>query len=304
MAETLGQMNGFFWFTRVPETLSLARDLIHEVAPDLMPDVKQTAFRSLGTVYAGVRQRWVVVYSPEAYQRALKTVDQHSLKQSTAELKAFELLCRQDFAGEADARQSWGAFEKGLKFTFIAEARVIAVPRYQGKNRPVRGRQPDCYVYRLAGGLASLPAHRWQRLQQQSCFILATSQLDSTALSDEALIAAYKDQQKVERGFRFLKDPMFMASSLYLKSPERLMALMMVMTLCLLVYAALEYRIRQSLKEHSQTFPNQKGEPVANPTARWVFQFFAGIPVLAIAQVQVLVLNMNQYHTALLKLLP
>jgi hypothetical protein len=48
---------------------------------------------------------------------------------------------------------------------------------------------------------------------------------------------------------------------------------------------------------------NQKGEPVANPTARWVFQFFAGIPVLVIAQVQVLVLNMNHYHTALLKLL-
>lgn len=127
--------------------------------------------------------------------------------------------------------------------------------------------------------------------------------MDSTALSDEALMAAYKDQQKVERGFRFLKDPLFMASSLYLKSPERIMALMMVMTLCLLVYAALEYRIRQSLKEHRQAFPNQKGEPIANPTARWVFQFFAGIHMLVIAQVQVLVLNMNEYHTALLKLL-
>lgn len=65
----------------------------------------------------------------------------------------------------------------------------------------------------------------------------------------------------------------------------------------------MEYRIRPSLRTHQATFPNQKGKPVANPTARWVFQFFAGIPVLVIAQMQVLVLNRNESHTALLKLL-
>jgi len=36
----------------------------------------------------------------------------------------------------------------------------------------------------------------------------------------------------------------------YLKKPERIMALLMVMTVCLLVYAALEYRIRKALKDH------------------------------------------------------
>ena len=41
-----------------------------------------------------------------------------------------------------------------------------------------------------------------------------------------------------ERGFRFLKDPMFLASTLFLKKAQRIMALLFVMTLCLLVYAA------------------------------------------------------------------
>jgi transposase len=86
----------------------------------------------------------------------------------------------------------------------------------------------------------------------------------------------------VERGFRFLKDQRFLAASLYLKTPERIMALLMVMTVCLLVHAALEYRIRQALKEHGATFPNQKGQPVQNPTARWVFQYFVGLHVLLI----------------------
>ena len=40
------------------------------------------------------------------------------------------------------------------------------------------------------------------------------------------------------------------------------MALLMVMTVCLLVYAALEYRIRTALKEHEATFPDQKGQPI------------------------------------------
>ena len=40
------------------------------------------------------------------------------------------------------------------------------------------------------------------------------------------------------------------------------MALLMVMTVCLLVYAALQYCIRQALKAHQATFPDQKGKPV------------------------------------------
>jgi len=302
-AETLQELTEIHWITRVPETLSLARELIHATAADLMNTPDQSTLRSLGTVYADVRQRWVVVYSPDAYRRALHTVNQHCLQRSRDELKAFDRLCQQDFACEADARQALTAFEKTLKMTGVTDAQVTALGRYRGKGRPAHHRAPDCYVYRISGSLASNPVQRTRRLERKSCFILATNQLDSVALSDEQLLAAYKDQQRVERGFRFLKDPLFMASTLFLKSPQRLMALMMVMTLCLLVYAALEYRIREVLTEHHETFPNQQGRAVSNPTARWVFQYFSGIHLLLIARLQTLVLNVNEHHAALLRLL-
>ena len=64
VAETLREMSHFKWISRVPQTLSLARQIIHSIAPDLMSHPEQTAFRSLGTVYGDVQQRWVVVYSP------------------------------------------------------------------------------------------------------------------------------------------------------------------------------------------------------------------------------------------------
>lgn len=303
VAETLKDMQDILWISRVPETLSLTCGIIHEVAPDLMRNPSKTACRSLGVVYGDVKQRWVVIYSPEARQRALKSVNKQCLKQSMAEFKAFDTLCQQEFACEADAREALALFEKKQKMTVVSDVQVTAHPRYQGKGRPKKDQEADYYVYHIACGLASRPQERSRRLERKSCFILATNQLDCDVLSDQELIAAYKDQQKVERGFRFLKDPLFMASTLFLKSPRRIMALMMVMTLCLLVYAALEPRIRGALKVHDTTFPDQKGEVTETPSARWVFQYFSGIHVLTVVQMQVFVLNMNEHHTALLRLL-
>jgi transposase len=95
--------------------------------------------------------------------------------------------------------------------------------------------------------------------------------VDDTQVSLAAVLAGDQGQQHAERGVRFLKDPQCLASSLSLKTPERIMALWMVMTVWLRVYAASEYRIRTALTDHDATFPNPQGQPVHNPTARWLF---------------------------------
>jgi hypothetical protein len=77
----------------------------------------------------------------------------------------------------------------------------------------------------------------------------------------------------------------------------------MVMTVCLFVYAALEYRIRKALKDHEATFPDQKGKPIQNPTARWVFHYFVGIHVLLIPRQWPVVRNLTEDHQHLLRML-
>jgi len=303
VAETLKEMNTFKWISRVPETINMACDIIDAVAPRIMSDIEQSASCDLGTEYGDVKQRWVVVYSPEAYKRAIKTVNKHSLNNSSSELKSFETLCKQDFACELDAQSAVSKFEKKLKATFLNNVTIVKIPHFKGKGRPAEGREPDFYTYRIEGAVASAIQSRTTALQRKSCFILATNQLDYDALSTQDLIGKYKNQQKVERGFRFLKDPMFMASTLFLKSPKRIMALMMVMTLSLLVYAALEHRIREALRTNNATFVDQKGKRTKNPTARWVFQFFTGIHILVVERIGELVLNLNALHSELLKLL-
>ena len=68
----------------------------------------------------------------------------------------------------------------------------------------------------------------------------------------------------------------------------------MIMTCCLMVYAALEYKIRRELKAQDVFFPDMKYKPRLNPTARWVFFCFQRIDELSIEGEQRLVLNLQE----------
>jgi transposase len=290
--------------TRVPATLSEAQEALADADPETMePLLAGYRAHVRASTYGGVAQRWVLIDSEHRRPQAQRTVEKQLLKQSAAEVKAFRRLGRTAFACEADAQRALATFAQGLQATRLHEVTIQATFRYARPGRPGKVTVPDAQVYSIEGALTSSLAVREALVAQHSCFILATNELDEHALSPQALLAGYKGQKHAERGFRFLKDPLFLASSLYLKKPERIMALLMVMTVCLLVYAALEYRIRTALKTQQATFPNQKGQPIQNPTTRWVFQYFVGIHLLFIPGEWPLVLNLTEEHQHLLRLL-
>jgi len=71
-----------------------------------------------------------------------------------------------------------------------------------------------------------------------------------------------------------------------------------------MVYAGLEYTIRKEPREQENSFPNQLGKPVQNPTARWVFECFMEIQIVIIAQLnQMVVANLKDRNTLLLDIL-
>lgn len=79
--------------------------------------------------------------------------------------------------------------------------------------------------------------------------------------------------------------------------------MLMIMTLSLMVYAALEYTIRKELKAQDKTFPNQLGKPVQNPTARWIFECFFAIHLLWLPKQQQMIVGLNERHRVILDLL-
>jgi transposase len=120
--------------------------------------------------------------------------------------------------------------------------------------------------------------------------------MDESALSNAEFLSEYKNQYKTEHGFAFIKGDTFEVSSVFLKKQSRIEALMMVMTLCLMVYSFAQHYLRQALAEAQDTIPNQLGKPTDKPTIKWVFRMFNGVQVWVIPQssgVQELVVNLT-----------
>jgi transposase len=53
--------------------------------------------------------------------------------------------------------------------------------------------------------------------------------LDKENLSAEEMLDEYKAQQSCERGFRFIKDPLFLADSVLVKTPKRIETMVFLM---------------------------------------------------------------------------
>lgn len=92
--------------------------------------------------------------------------------------------------------------------------------------------------------------------------------------------ASTKPRAVWNAGLPCLQDPLFLASSVFVKKIERVMATGFMIVLCLLVYRLAEYRIRQRLEETNTIVLDQLKKPTKRPTLRWLFQWFEGISLV------------------------
>jgi len=254
----------------------------------------------------GRTERWVVVSSQASEERAEKTLRRKMEKERERWEIVLRALASRKFACETDARGALAERTERLPAYFEVEASLTATPRYAGRGRPKKGQEPSATIWRIEGTLSVAEERAEREWRRRACYIVGTNVLDPEILSEEELVATYKGQGSVEKGFRFLKDPLFLASSVFVKRPERLVALGFVMVVCLLVYRLAEHRLRTRLSETGQSIPNQVGKPTARPTMRWVFQLFEGIELLIIrspTSVSRRVLRLKPVHERILRLL-
>jgi transposase len=222
-------------------------------------------------------ERWIVVRTAEGEERARATVQRQAARDQAIWEKRLWHLGNQTFACQPDAEAALAKTCQRLPPWFVVASRVVAQAHYATRGRPRKAATPSTQVWQIEATLSSDPAALEREVLRRAAFILATNLLDEQEWPDVAVIALYREQAVAERGFAFLKDPLFLASSVFVKRPERIMALAFIMTLCLLVYKLAEVRVRQRLAQTEQTVPNQLGKPTARPTLRWLFMCFEGI---------------------------
>ena len=285
--ENLEQMKSLRWLSRVPATIKQTQELL-TLDSRIFQDSEIRGYRiaQMCSYYGKVKQRWLIVESETRKLSDLKQLEKRLSKHLISAQSSLRQLSQQQFACEADALKAANRFEAKLTFYRLDSVQIIQESSYGKAGRPRKSQSPSQTHYRIRAGLIS---HRPTiDLEQKKAgrFILATNVLDSALLSNCQLLQEYKAQQSTERGFRFLKDPLFFTSSVFLKSPRRVAALAMVMGLCLLVYNLGQRSLRLALKAADQTIPNQLGKPTSTPTLRWIFQCFMSVHLITFADIK------------------
>jgi transposase len=279
--EHLLKNNDYCWLTRVPETITEAKRLVATPCAELTWTEHSKGYSSTSVIseYGGIKQRWLLVSSTQAYEREKKTLLKKIATQEEALTKALWHLGNEVFNCEQDAKKSLKVIQKKYPLHRI-ECALLPQYKHAKIGRPKAGTEQTLSGYRIQASFKIDEALMEEKLCAKGRFILATNDLDAETYSDADMLEEYKSQQNVEQGFRFLKDPWFMVDSVFLKSPHRVEALMMVMTLCLMVYNLAQYRLRERLAEQNETLPNQLDKEIKNPTMRWVFQLMENIAIV------------------------
>ena len=294
------------FITRIPATLKLVSQAIGQALQwdTWQPFDDNMRYQPLALCHYGMAQRWLVVYSQAALERAEATLKKATQREHEAIQKPLFHLQAKRFDTSQAAQDALSALTQRWKYHRVASAHLTEHKRYAGKGRPASRTPLKAIEWQIQAQARVDTEAIAQDKHAKACYVLGTN-IDASELRDAEVLTAYKSQAQVEGGFRFLKDPLFFVSSLFVKKASRIEGLLMVMTLALLVYSVAQRRLRAQLTTHQETVPNQINQPTPSPTLRWVFQLLEGIHRVRMTvqgQVHDLIEGLNEVQIKILRL--
>jgi len=302
-AATLAKL-GFI--TRIPGTLKLVSQVIAQaLQEDRWHRLDETTrYYGVELCHYGMAQRWLVVSSQAAMERAEASITKAQQREwATIEKQLLHLHAKRFETPEA-AQAALTALSKAWRYHQLDTCQLLNHKRYACKGRPTSTSPLKTIEWQIQAQVRPAQEVMATHKQRSACFVIGTN-IQARHLSDAEVIRAYKAQSGVEGGGRFLKDPLFFVSSLFVKKPSRIQGLLLIMTLALLVYSLTQRRLRQHLADRNDTIPNQIHQPTERPTLRWVFQLLEGIHrvrVMVQGQVHDVIAGLNEVQIKILRL--
>jgi transposase len=292
------------WISRVPMTIKRAKELVQSVEIEDIEITseerkKRAALNLEGykwkeeiVTYGGIKQIWLIVESQKRRESDLEKLEKKLKKEKDKAEKLLKEIKKEDFETPEQARYKLKGINKTLKMFEVKEVKVVESVSKAEET-----------IYKIEGVVYEKSEEIEIQRKEAGRFILATNLVDEKKLEPEEIITNYKNQQSCERGFRFLKDPLFFADSFFVENPERIETMLFLMALCLLVYNLGQRELRNSLKRAKVGIKNQLGKLTLTPTLRWVFQCFQGIHILTLNGVHQII-NLTEERNFTLNNLP
>ena len=235
------------------------------------------------TLY-GKPYRAVVVHSSHHDQRRQKRLEREVQASSTTLAATVRATAKQEYFCRADAE----AAAEQLRALQSAYHRVEVVIEERPQSGPGRPRQKQPRVVKaLRYGLQVTLHERAEvvarKRQEAGCFVLLTHVPTAGEMAHRAgeVLRAYKEQHGVEQNFAFLKDPIIV-NSLFLKKPERIEALGLVLLLALLLWRLVERTLRVHVETTGNTLMGWDKKATHKPTAFMMMTKFAAVMVLKV----------------------
>jgi transposase len=189
-------------------------------------------------------QRWLVISSQAAFARAAARLKNATQREAEAITKTRFHRQAQRFPTPEAAHHARAAVAQRWPYHQLESSQLTAHPRDAAQGRPTPRTPRQASAWHIQAHVRPADDVMKDLQHVQACDVLGTTS-SASALSDPAAIAAYNHPSRVEGGLRWLKDPLFLVSSLCVKQPRRIEGLLLVMTLALLVYAVTQRRLRQ-----------------------------------------------------------
>ncbi len=287
-APNLALMVNLKWLCRVPLTINEAKELVSTISEEQLVNSEIEGYKLAvhKSHYGGIEQRWLVVESQSRREADQDKLQQKLLKSEKEAQKKLKQLSKEKFTCPLAAVEVAQRFGQKLKYHNLANIQAVELTATPSEAESIGGSTPEKISYCIQ---ATLVRDQGVIDRETSCagrFVLATNVVDITQLSHDQMLLEYKAQQSAERGFGFLKDPLFFTDSIFINSPERVEAVAMLMGLCLLVYTLGQRQMRQALQQAQLGIKNQLGNLTERPTLRWIFQCFQAIHLLLVNEVK------------------
>jgi transposase len=304
-APNLALMTNLKWLCRVPLTIKEAKDLVSTISEEQLVNSEIEGYKLAvhKSHYGGIEQRWLVVESQSRREADQDKLQQKLSKSEKEAQKKLKQLCTEKFTCPLAAVEVAQRFGQKLKYHNIADIQVVEFLTESTQSQAIEGATPGKISYRIQATLVRDQNVIEREMRCAGRFVLATNVLEVTELNNDQMLGEYKAQQSAERGFGFLKDPLFFTDSIFINSPERVEALAMLMGLCLLVYTLGQRQLRQALQQAQSGIKNQLGKLTERPTLRWIFQCFQAVHLLFVKEVKQ-VSNLTDERLYILRFFP
>lgn len=136
------------------------------------------------------------------------------------------------------------------------------------RARPKTGAPPDQAVINLSATIKEKADEIVLRKKRLGVFVLPTDETPEAISSDDTLFMYKNQETSVERSFLFLKDPLCFAENLFLKTPNRIMDLSMIISLALLVHDLAEKLRDSNFEVLIRHRPAKEVSPVVSTSKR------------------------------------